>query len=77
MFANRQDWGWNRLPKDYVHSPYLSADTQALDEYFEPHETTVSALDDTSPDNGPQIQQQLQRKVRKIELNKFQAAILY
>lgn len=35
IFRHRQSWQWNKLPKDYLQSAYLSSDTNAISEYFD------------------------------------------
>lgn len=43
IFTHRPAWQWDNLPPTYLESAYLSSDTQALHDYFQP-------LDDTSTD---------------------------
>lgn len=67
IFANREDWGWNKLPNSYLQSAYLSTDTQALDDFFQPRDEDSLASTVIETDDGPantEIRQQLQRPVR-------------
>ena len=36
IFTHRPTWQWNNLPQTYLQSAYLSTDTQALHDYFQP-----------------------------------------
>ena len=36
IFTHRSAWQWDSLPPTYLQSAYLSTDTQALHDYFQP-----------------------------------------
>lgn len=47
VFQNFHEWGWDRLPSNYLNSPYLTSDNQAIKQYF--HSKTKK---DSPPDSS-------------------------
>ena len=44
IFHYHPTWDWNALPQAYLCTPRLSLDTQALNNYFDPHSAQLDAL---------------------------------
>ena len=52
MFTHFPEWGWNKLPKQYLENEYLSADSEALHHISldsdSPLETLENSLEEKS-----------------------------
>ena len=45
VFRLHPEWSWERLPSEYLRSPYLSLDTAAVEQYVSKHELHVPVPD--------------------------------
>ena len=61
IFRHRQNWSWNKLPKVFLESAYLSLDNKALSSYYEesdsltPKECDMNVSDQCIVDSLDQI----------------------
>ena len=53
IFTHRPAWQWNNLPQTYLQSAYLSTDTQALHNYFQPSTDDLADPSIIDPEEQP------------------------
>ena len=56
IFTHQPAWQWNNLPQTYLQSAYLSTDTQALHDYFQPPTDNLAdpSITDTEEHPSPE-----------------------
>ena len=68
IFRLHPDWSWDRLPTEYLNSPYLTLDTAAVEQYVNTaqQEVETAGMDSRGQTDGEQNETQFQEIPQKV-----------
>lgn len=57
IFQIHSQWNWNRLPQEYLQSPYLTIDSESLSSHFKDEDQSMNTSDDNILADREEMQQ--------------------